>query len=405
MLTSKKRLCSISITLLVISLNVPGSTINALSNSFNEETCEYLNDKGETRSTSNLSEELMNFEDENESILMNENQYASFNSKKYLNFHKGCLKEKHLKLKHSRTNKQSKLLSDEGLTTETMVLKKEIDWSSDNPRIIVKDQGHCGSCWAFATTSAAEVYLANENSKFAESDKHLSPQYLIDCDESNQGCEGGMIDRALEFIDIQGYIYESDYPYKQKDQKCAKIAFDTHKFKGNVEIVNYFKSSEDELIKMLQIGPVVVGISVGTPLYYYSEGTLHNCGTESVIENVNHAVLLVGYGTDSETKQPYWLIQNSWGENWGENGYFRVIRDGKCRCSICSMPSQMKLNKADVAMEDYENSAPEDEVEKSATDEEFKNTEEDMEQKDAVEKNQRSLGSFMESLFLIMFPL
>ncbi|MES1904040.1 MAG: hypothetical protein MHPSP_004498, partial [Paramarteilia canceri] len=79
---------------------------------------------------------------------------------------------------------------------------------------------------------------------------------------------------------------------------------------------------------------------------------LRNCGVNSTLQNINHAVLLVGYGVDKATNLPYWKVQNSWGEDWGEEGFFRVLRDGNCRCGICFMPSSIltksSINNADA---------------------------------------------------------
>lgn len=114
----------------------------------------------------------------------------------------------------------------------------------------------------------------------------------------------------------------------------------------NTEIVNYFKSTEEEMQRLLDKGPLVVAIAVGESLYYYSKGILTNCGVEdSTLDTLNHAVVLVGYGVDSETNLPYWKIQNSWTDQWGDGGYFRVLRDGKCRCGLCFVPSQIKLRR------------------------------------------------------------
>merc|ERR1719223_7873 len=143
-------------------------------------------------------------------------------------------------------------------------------------------------------------------------------------------------------MDSNGIILNSDYPYKAKSgEKCE--AKEQPKELINIEVVNYCKSTEKELAKILDNGPVVVGISVGESLYKYSKGVLMNCGLTGKLENLNHAVVVVGYGVDAESNLPYWKIQNSWGSDWGEEGYFRILRDGNCRCGICLEPSQMKL--------------------------------------------------------------
>jgi C1A family cysteine protease len=200
---------------------------------------------------------------------------------------------------------------------------KEVDHRSSfgAPR----DQGNCGSCWAFATTGAVE---GSYNKAFADKrlDDYLSPQQLVDCDLENYGCDGGAVLQALNYIVSNGVSYEKDYQYKEEQQECNKnrapspVVTETIgiKYCSNYERKN--KCTRKKVNNLLVQGPLVVGIDAGTRAFQsYSKGIFTATCSED-----NHAVILVGFANKSKSSKSHLLVRNSWGATWGENGYIRV---------------------------------------------------------------------------------
>ena len=210
----------------------------------------------------------------------------------------------------------------------------DFDWRDKNVVSAVKDQGSCGSCWAFSTVANLEGLYALKKGVI----KTFSEQYLVDCDTEDEGCNGGLMELAFDWLASNdgGIMYESDYPYANKQQTCKQ---DSSKF-ADMKVTGYVKLGEgtdtfspvdeDEMKEFLyQNGPLAVALNA-TPLQLYMGGIVDYaswlCGTSGI----NHAVTLVGYGTGSKD---YWIVKNSWGKSWGENGYFRIAR-GKATCGI-----------------------------------------------------------------------
>ncbi|MBA0794526.1 hypothetical protein Gohar_018849 [Gossypium harknessii] len=205
-----------------------------------------------------------------------------------------------------------------------------VDWRQKGAVTAVKDQGQCGSCWAFSTVVAVEGINQLKTNKLVS----LSEQELIDCDtEENQGCNGGLMDIAFDFIKKKGGITtESNYPYQANDGSCdaakvnsPEVAIDGHE--------NVPANDEDALLKAVANQPVSVAIDAGSmDFQFYSEGVFTGeCGTE-----LNHGVAAVGYGTTLDGTK-YWIVKNSWGAEWGEKGYIRMergIRDKQGLCGI-----------------------------------------------------------------------
>lgn len=211
-------------------------------------------------------------------------------------------------------------------------LPDEVDWSTKGSVTPVKDQGSCGSCWAFSTTGALEG-----RAQLAKGDlTPYSEQELVDCDKDfgDEGCNGGLMDNAFQYVMANGISTEDSYTYSGRGGNCAK-ASGTEGLKAG-EVTGYVDvdASEDALAEAVAEGPVSVAVQANTIFQFYSGGIMGGpCGA-----SLDHGVLAVGYGVDSGTK--YWKVKNSWGARWGENGYLRMKKGkgGKGQCGILTGP-------------------------------------------------------------------
>ncbi|GAA0152813.1 cysteine protease [Lithospermum erythrorhizon] len=225
-------------------------------------------------------------------------------------------------------------------------LPEFIDWREHGAVPPVKDQGNCGSCWAFSTIGAVEGI-----NQIATGDLiSLSEQELVDCDTSyNEGCNGGLMDYAFQFIITNGGIdSEEDYPYTGKDGKC-----DVYR-RTNAKVVSIDSyedvpiNNEKALQKAVANQPISVAIEAGgRDFQLYQSGIF----TGKCLTALDHGVVAVGYG--SENGMDYWIVRNSWGASWGEEGYLKMQRNIASKTGLCGIaiePSYPVKNGANPPM-------------------------------------------------------
>ncbi|KAL2937915.1 Senescence-specific cysteine protease SAG12, partial [Bienertia sinuspersici] len=211
-------------------------------------------------------------------------------------------------------------------------LPKEVDWRKKGAVTHVKDQGICGSCWAFSAVAAVEGLHKLTTGKLVS----LSEQELIDCDRGeNLGCQGGYMEAAFEFIVKNGGIAsEKQYPYTGRDDRCNKEKQKLHavKIKGYRTVP---VGEEESLKAIVAQQPVSVAIDAGGYEFQLYDSGIFNgfCGTR-----LNHGVTAIGYGEKGGIK--YWIVKNSWGTAWGESGYIRMKRDSSGSSGQCGIAMQ-----------------------------------------------------------------
>ncbi|KAL6216215.1 PREDICTED: cysteine proteinase 15A-like [Fragaria vesca subsp. vesca] len=224
-------------------------------------------------------------------------------------------------------------------------LPTEFDWREKGAVTPVKDQGACGSCWSFSAAGALEGAHYLTTGELVS----LSEQQLVDCDHEcdpeeygscDSGCSGGLMTNAFEYaLKAGGLEQEKDYPYTGTDRGTCK--FDKSKVVATVSNFSVVSLDEDQIAaNLVHNGPLAIGINaVFMQTYIGGVSCPYICGKN----HLDHGVLLVGYGSSGYApirfkEKPYWIIKNSWGQSWGEEGYYKICR-GRNVCGVDSMVS------------------------------------------------------------------
>lgn len=276
---------------------------------------------------------------ENKSYRLAHNQFSAMTNEEYrqLNF----LGSHSPGIMRTNKNKQYHFAFDDDVTADERrrKLKKSIDWRKEGAVTGIKNQGACGSCWAFSSTGALEgAHFLKTGSLVS-----LSEQNLLDCDNTDLGCMGGLMDQAFAYDEMaDGLCTEEDYPYvARKHDSCMVSNCTLVPDTGVQKYYDVRPGSTHSLMLAINQQPVSVAVEADTMEFqFYSDGVFDSeaCGI-----NVDHAVLAVGYDTDAETGKDYFVVKNSWGEVWGDEGYIKIAARGSIEdtgtCGILTIGS------------------------------------------------------------------
>jgi cathepsin H len=242
--------------------------------------------------------------------------------------------------------------------TASAVLPTSVDWRTRGIVTPVKNQANCGSCWTFSTSGTLEAHtcLHQDQPGGASLDcthwTGLAEQQLLDCagNYDNHGCNGGLPSHAYEYLkDAGGMATEDAYPYRGNDDGPCAVADGASWGAQVAEVYNITAFDEDDLVSAIaRVGPVSIAYQVSPDFRFYSHGvydsynaTTHETMCRSGPQDVNHAVVAVGYGQTAATADqaavPYYIVRNSWSATWGMEGYFWMKRNGNmCGVSDCA---------------------------------------------------------------------
>ncbi|XP_041468331.1 cathepsin L-like [Lytechinus variegatus] len=226
---------------------------------------------------------------------------------------------------------QSGPLKTTGITKQAAIpqgpVPQEYDWRDHGAVTPVKNQGQCGSCWAFSAIGNIEGQWQIKKGQLIS----LSEQELVDCDKVDLGCEGGEMRDAYEaLIKLGGVMTEEAYPYRGENEKCK---FNVSKVEVKINGYVNISKNETEMAGWLAAhGPISIGINALMMQFYFG-GIAHPWKIFCNPDTLDHGVLIVGYAV--KDGEPYWIVKNSWGEDWGEKGYYLVYRgDGTCGLNL-----------------------------------------------------------------------
>nr|XP_061808160.1 procathepsin L-like [Nerophis lumbriciformis] len=215
--------------------------------------------------------------------------------------------------------------------TRKVTLPRSLDWRTNGLVGPVQDQGICGSCWAFSSLGALEGQMKKRTGNLVP----LSPQNLLDCSsvDGNHGCRGGYITKAYRYvIRNRGVDSERFYPYERQSGKCR------YSPKGKAGYCSNFRvlpGGDERALKatLADVGPLAVAVNAMLPSFHLYRGGIYD-DPDCEAKFINHAVLLVGYGSDRGRE--FWLLKNSWGSAWGEDGFIRISRNRNNVCGVAN---------------------------------------------------------------------
>lgn len=249
------------------------------------------------------------------------NKFADLTGAEFSKIFKGLKMSKDVKSNHASI-----------ITPSTVALPDSKDWRTAGAVTAVKNQEQCGSCWSFSTTGSVEGchFLGTQNLV------SLSEKNLMDCSwsQGNQGCNGGLMTSAMDYIIAnKGIETEAKYPYSPVSSRTCKY---NKSYKGSTlsTYSNVQEGSESALQNAVNTGPTSVAIDASHDSFqFYSSGVYYEPDCSS--DQLDHGVLAVGWGTDSS--DDYWIVKNSWGEDWGQSGYIWMARNKNNNCGIATM--------------------------------------------------------------------
>ena len=275
--------------------------------------------------------------DPSSTYVMGENQFSDMSEKEFAeHVHRGCYGGKAL----GKTRSCDTYKYQSGAP-----LADSVDWRAKGAVTPVKNQGQCGSCWSFSATGAMEGAYKIATGTLVS----LSEQQLVDCSGTygDLGCNGGLMDNAFEYAIDNGMCTEDSYPYDARKGSCQSCV-EGYKFDECFDVPS---NDQVALAHAVAMGPVSVAIEADTTTFQlYKSGVISSskCGTK-----LDHGVLVVGYGT--EAGQDYWLVKNSWGEMWGDQGYVKIARSNSSNDGgICGIAMQPSFPKASVSLQDVQ---------------------------------------------------
>jgi len=253
------------------------------------------------------------------------NKFADLSKAEYKQFYLGYKPELRTPSEQARVRSIADLEAQVGAYPSG-----SLDWVAKGDVVAIKDQGQCGSCWAFSAVASSESAIKIKYGTLTS----LSEQQLVDCAGTygNAGCNGGLMDSAFKYMEKNGLCTESAYKYTAKDGTC-KASSCTASAHTKLSQYTDVAHNENALGAATDLEPVSVAIEADqSGFQLYKSGVFQGaCGKQ-----LDHGVVVVGYGTDGTT--PYWKVRNSWGTSWGEAGYIRFIRN-KDECGVADEPS------------------------------------------------------------------
>jgi xylem cysteine proteinase len=264
--------------------------------------------------------EILKFNKEQSDVTLALNHFADLTTEEFGALYTGLMPNKN-------ANNNAKTAKFQALKD----LPVSVDWRTKGAVTDVKNQGSCGSCWAFSATGALEGFYFINNQKLVS----FSEQQLVDCVTADQGCNGGLPSDAFVYTGGSGIETEADYPYKAVTQNCSFVS--SKAIKANAGYANVTANNLTAMKTAIVNQPVSVGIQANQLIFqFYQKGVIKRlCG-----DKLDHGVLVVGYDTSQGPEA--FIVKNSWGGNWGVNGYVYISTDetankGAGVCGILSM--------------------------------------------------------------------